>query len=108
MQTKQVPVESTGVDPGGGGGSLERILKPSDGQKALSFSSADAAETDIRTITSLYLKNLSITFFIQETNSASQINPDPSDNTYNIRCLRIKCDGNTKLSLPLSFELILT
>ena len=59
------------MDPGGSGTSLERILNPSDGQKALSFSSADADETDIRTITNLYLKNLSITFFIQEANLVS-------------------------------------
>lgn len=100
LQTKQGPVESTGIAPGGSGGSLERILKPSDGQKALSCSSADADETDIRTIISVYLKNISIPFFIQETNLVIYINPDPSDNLHNAQCSRPKLDGNTRLSLP--------
>ena len=59
------PVESLSINPEGNFGTY---FSPSDGQKYISFSSADADETDIRTITSLHVNNLSIPFFLLGTN----------------------------------------
>ena len=47
-----------------------------------------------------YFKDPGMPFFIQETNLAILINPNPSDNVHNTQCRRLKFDGNTKLSLP--------
>ena len=49
-------------------------------------------------------KDPAIPFFIQKTNLVIYINPDPSDNLHNAQYPRPKFDGNTKLSLPLSFD----